>query len=513
MSYDFRAHVAPEAEVYAELSRVRSGCPFSTAAYADAWQRIGRRPCVLAVRFEGRIIEGCLGFIERRRLTRRLEIVSAPQLSQPDLFWSGVRAFCRSEGIWQLDVESFGSGSMALPTFDGEIRRRPRAEHVLDLSASDPFRGMSSNHSRNAARARKAGCVLVRATGAEGIATHAELMRSSLQRRQERGEAVTLAVESQFAQAILDARAGELYQVRRGELVLSSLLVLRSTQGAYYHSAGTSPEGMQTGASAFLIIELARLLRAAGTRVFNLGGAGDDEQGLRRFKSGFGTREVRLTAASFTISHGWVRKLRSAARGLREDPRGLLRRIVMLEHYVAFSARPEQVAASVEALPGEALSFRKLQDSELAVLTHTPDWRQQGERFQRLGWNAAYGLFVGSELVHIGWLIDAEQDLANTVRNLRLRRGEAEITHCLTSPAHRGRGYYRTMIRALCLAAMEKGIERVFMITGAENTASRAGIAKAGLRRCGDIHRYVLVSWASRPVSLTFRGHRWRRLG
>lgn len=510
MTPSFIARTSPNETDFAALTRWRNDCPFSTPAYANARQRLGRTPVLLAVVVDGAIVEGCLGFIQRGALTRQLEIVSAPPLAHADLFWHGVRDFCRNHGIWQLNVESFGSPSTQLPTFDTLVSRRARAEHVLDLSAPDALSRVSTNHTRNAARARKAGCALVCVADREGLVRHLELMRSSLERRRDRGEEIVVPERALFSEALLATGAGELYQVRCGEAVLSSLLLIRSAGGAYYHSAGTSAAGMQAGASSFLIMELARRLIETGTSLLNLGGAGEDEEGLRRFKKGFGAREVCLEAASYSLVSPWVRRLGSALRSLRHDPRSLMRQFVQLEHYAVFSATPSRLMqpAGEET---DALGLRPLLDEEMSSLKASAIWREQGERFDRLGWNAAYGLFRGGELVHISWLIDEAHDRNNSVRNVRLRSGEAEITHCFTPEAQRGRGCYQAAIRQLCRRAAQGGVQRVFMITAIDNTASRAGISAAGLSRCGSIYRLLLLSWTRRPLSFTLRGHRWRR--
>jgi len=113
---------------------------------------------------------------------------------------------------------------------------------------------------------------------------------------------------------LLNSRAGELFQTLKDDRVLSSILILRSSQGAYYQSAGTLPEGMKLGASAFLVSSVAAILKQEGSRVFNLGGATADNPGLRRFKAGFGAREVTLQAASFCPKSIVHRKVHTALR-------------------------------------------------------------------------------------------------------------------------------------------------------------------------------------------------------
>jgi lipid II:glycine glycyltransferase (peptidoglycan interpeptide bridge formation enzyme) len=139
-------------------------------------------------------------------------------------------------------------------------------------------------------------------------------MKASLERRAKRGEEVEISQQHAWLLALLTSRSGELFQAVHGGKVLSSILILRSSQGAYYQSAGTLPEGMKLGASPFLVSRVAAILKEEGARVFNLGGAGTDNPGLRRFKAGFGTREVALQAASFCPKSMIERKVYSALR-------------------------------------------------------------------------------------------------------------------------------------------------------------------------------------------------------
>jgi lipid II:glycine glycyltransferase (peptidoglycan interpeptide bridge formation enzyme) len=114
--------------------------------------------------------------------------------------------------------------------------------------------------------------------------------------------------------ALLASRAGEIFQAVDGDRVLSSILVLRSSTGAYYQSAGTSPEGMKVGASPFLISQVAGILRQEGVQIFNLGGAGEDNPGLQRFKAGFNVRQISLQAATFCPKSVSERKFHTALR-------------------------------------------------------------------------------------------------------------------------------------------------------------------------------------------------------
>ena len=88
------------------------------------------------------------------------------------------------------------------------------------------------------------------------------------------------------------------------------MLLLFSPRVAYYHSAGTTSEGMHLGASPYLITEVAARLRVRGLE-FNLGGAEPENAGLYRFKSELGLPFGRLRRP---VSSAWARSGASSGR-------------------------------------------------------------------------------------------------------------------------------------------------------------------------------------------------------
>jgi GNAT acetyltransferase-like protein len=96
-------------------------------------------------------------------------------------------------------------------------------------------------------------------------------------------------------EAYLRSVAGELFQAVQGERVVSSDFILHSAQRAYGQSLGISPEGMNVGASHFLIFSICKQLESEGVRTFNLGGAPKGSS-LSGFKAVFGASEISLSA-------------------------------------------------------------------------------------------------------------------------------------------------------------------------------------------------------------------------
>lgn len=196
------------------------------------------------------------------------------------------------------------------------MSRRPRCEYALDLVGADLAGGLAANHRRNIDRARRAGLRMERVADPAACDEHARLIGVSMRRRQELGEIVAVDPDSRSWLAMGRAGAGELFQAVLDRRVLSSVFVLRAKTGAYYQSAGTSPEGMAAGASHFLVYEIARRLRAESLTVFNIGGADSLNPGLQRFKLGFGAAAVPLEAAEFWLGSAFRARLVSAVGAL-----------------------------------------------------------------------------------------------------------------------------------------------------------------------------------------------------
>ena len=96
--------------------------------------------------------------------------------------------------------------------------------------------------------------------GKEACLAHTRLTGLSAERRNRRGECIEQRTEVEPFMAAVESGAGEVFQVVRDESILSSILLLIAERGAYYQSAGTSPEGMASGASHLLVYEIANFL-------------------------------------------------------------------------------------------------------------------------------------------------------------------------------------------------------------------------------------------------------------
>ena len=316
MSLEFRSVLRPPASLVERLAHSDPANPLHTCEYVNAHESLGARPCFIGLyRGTTDLVAGCIGFLSGSFLRRNLHICSLPSLPDPATFWQGLRELCRALGVWRLQIDTYASPAAAdIPQLPGELERRIRFEYVLDLGYENVLDGVSGQHRRNISRALKAGLSIRRTRETSACVEHLALMNASTERRVNRGEKADLHEDRARPLALLASRSGEIFQAVSSERILSSILVLRSRKGAYYQSAGTLPEGMKRGASPFLVSQVADILKQEGAQVFNLGGSSPDSAGLRRFKAGFGAREIALQAASFCPKSVVERKLHGALR-------------------------------------------------------------------------------------------------------------------------------------------------------------------------------------------------------
>ena len=292
--------------------------PFATPAYVAYRRQLGARCWVLGVERDEQLVSACVAFMHAGHLNRRMEITSVPELPHPEPFWRGLVELCARRSVSQLAVGSFGSTSSSIPILPGEECRQPRCELVIDLTQNDLRESLTTHHRRLIDRAGKRGLVIHRATDRSACAMHASLIQASMQRREERGEQVPHSVPYAEFLTMTESGAGELFQAVTDGQVVSSMMVLRSARAGYMQTSGTSPLGMTCGASAWLFHHVARALQSEHLELFNLGGVRPNEEGLRRFKAGFGTRMIELESASFFLASPMKQAVSRVARRLRQ---------------------------------------------------------------------------------------------------------------------------------------------------------------------------------------------------
>lgn len=314
MTIQFHVQPDPSQDLCGKVASLAPTNPFYTFCYIEARRKLLSQPWVLSLRSNGQLFSACTAFTKCGYLNHSLEITSLPTISDDNAFWQGLLGFCQDARVSRLVINSFASSRAKIPELPGQVRRMSREEYVLDLQNPGVWKHLSSHHKRNIKRACKAGLQLRCARDDHACVEHARLVLGSMGRRKNRGESVPQNIQAHSFVAMTQSGVGEVFQASLNDEVLSSVLVLMAEKGAYYHSAGTSPEGMASGASHFVIYEIANTLRTQGKQVFNLGGSEGHNPGLERFKSGFGAAKVELESAEFYLGNAVKRTLGSAVQ-------------------------------------------------------------------------------------------------------------------------------------------------------------------------------------------------------
>jgi hypothetical protein len=294
----FQLHPSPTAELWNRACSANPENPFYTAAYADARRELGDQTVMIfGFGSEGACV--CPGFLRSGRISSSLDIPSIPA-APSKIFLEGLRRFCKERGIYEVTLNTYASPALSIPELPVELERRSRTEYLFDLQIDASQWKIGRTHRQRARQAEKNGIQLLRTSSFDALEAHVGLMNSSMRRRKERGEDVSVDADLREASSLIRAGAAEIFQGVQNGVVLSSMLVLRSRTGGYDHSSGTHPDGMAIGASHFLVHSVARTLQADGCTAFNLGGASADEAGLKSFKVAFGTftRESVMVRAS-----------------------------------------------------------------------------------------------------------------------------------------------------------------------------------------------------------------------
>jgi hypothetical protein len=263
---------------------------------------------VWSLSFDGGDDTAGLGLASLERGGRRstLLVTLAAEPPSPDAFWAGIRQFARRHHVTRLSVESFGPdpGGPPIPIFPGERERYSGVRlYVIELEPADIYAGMSENHRRNVKKATKAGVRVSRTTSPEAFRAHVDLIGSSIQRRSDRGEPTNLRADPDLLARLLTLKSARLHQAALDGDVLSSVLVYTVGRSAFYDSGGSSPRGMTSGSSHYLMYQVTRDLRAEGIATLNLDVASSAAGGLARYKADFGAREWKVNRAVFEWRH------------------------------------------------------------------------------------------------------------------------------------------------------------------------------------------------------------------
>lgn len=320
--FEFFAEENPSAARCEQLADLYPTNPLATHAYVEAEGHFSSATWLLGCLENGKLSYGCLGFIYAGRLDRRFTLLSLP--AAEETFWNGLRDFCSRNRITVLELNTYASPGVHIPSFGKELRRAPRFEFIAPLDAgADPLEKMSATHRQRVRKGIKAG-VQVRVTSdTRHLEEHVQLIGSSLRRREARGEIASGVASEASLRPYVTSGFCVIFQAVLEQSVVSSMTVAWSRLGGYLHTSGTSPVGMEKGASHFLLYEILKATQARGATVFNMGGAGDQESGLAKYKKHFGTHCIPLEAADFYVGNT-LNRLLSTSAGVT---RNVLRRL------------------------------------------------------------------------------------------------------------------------------------------------------------------------------------------
>lgn len=301
--------------------------PMYTAAYVDAISRLGTTVLIVGLWEEQNFRCGCPAILRSGRLNRTLDIESLPEIPQTDVFWPGLIDCCRRKKISELRIGTFGSRSAAIPRLIGETERTPRWEFVIDLKDRDLLMTLNATHRQRVRKAEKNGVTLVRSRDVSSLTELTRLTEASMERRSARGEDVPTAVDLDIGRALVEGGAAEVFLAVKNDRAVSSGVVVRATRGAYLHASGTDAVGMGIGASHFLNYQIAKALQDESLDTYNLGGTGDLESGLAKYKLNFGSRIVPLEAASVYLGSMFRKRFTTVAAELRSLSLDVTRRL------------------------------------------------------------------------------------------------------------------------------------------------------------------------------------------
>lgn len=274
---------------------------------------LGEQPWSLCIRADGALVSAAVGYLRSRHLSTSLDIPTHA-VATPAAFWGAVDRLMRIWSARETIIASIAASPGDIPSLRGGWERRERHEYVLDLEGLDAWAALPSDHQTMILQARKRGVSVHRRTDVTTFESHSRLIGASQLRRGLRPQA---GIDLPFLGRLVANGAGELWQAEDGDRLVSSVLLLRATRGAYYFSGGSSDDGWASGAGHLLLFEVARQLQSEGIATLNLGGSGTEDPS-REKKLGFGARRVLLQTAHRRVEA----RLRSGLAALYRLGRG-----------------------------------------------------------------------------------------------------------------------------------------------------------------------------------------------
>ena len=104
-----------------------------------------------------------------------------------------------------------------------------------------------------------------------------------------------------------------------------------------------------------------------------------------------------------------------------------------------------------------------------------------------------FGAWSGDRLVGYGWLSTAPEWIGELGVEIRPGPGEAYVWNCVTLPAHRRQGIFRSLLQCVLASAAGEGLTRLW-IGSVEDFADRA-IRDAGFRPVLNFESWSFAGW------------------
>jgi hypothetical protein len=273
--------------------------PFLTSEFARAREASGFQTLLLSSRVS--TAAHALAFLRRGRFHCIIEMPSMPSSDTLQAILPVLLRYAKRNGVTSVTLNSFGSQRSPLPNMK-YAKIKDRMEFILTSeSGNHPLR-MSDAHRRNARKAEKGGVELRTGKSPEHLKDHGEMGAYSLARRASRGGECTNAIDFSWLEDYRKAGCVEFFQAYLGDECLSSVAFLLSPHSSYFFSSGTSAHGMKIGASQYLVSAAYQLFMERGLDFVNLGGSATSDDGLIRFKSGFGAEARTLSSVKLDTS-------------------------------------------------------------------------------------------------------------------------------------------------------------------------------------------------------------------
>ena len=260
-------------------------CSAEARAFHDAGQA-----WIFSVTRDRLTLGHAFGVVKRGRKRAELFVTLIQSAPGGEVFWIGLRNFVARQHITDLVVNcvALGKSGETIPAFSRETSRFVDEHlYVIELARNEGPRRLSSNNRRNIVRATKAGVAVINLTREQAVDTHFVMTGTSLSRREKRGESTALRSPRQNVLALLETQGAQLFQAALDGQVISSMLVFMFGRHGYYYDGGTSQNGMELGASHFLMNHIIGALKESGAKTLNMGIAASTNPGLIRYKEGF----------------------------------------------------------------------------------------------------------------------------------------------------------------------------------------------------------------------------------